>query len=68
MKQKKSPEDSSESRRKTIEADVAAYLAAGNKIDEVPTGVSSQDPQGGSKQLRLGPSKAKQEAAKSGKN
>lgn len=54
MAQKKIPEVSPELRRKSIEADVAAYLAAGNKIEEVPTGTSSQDPQGRGKQLRSG--------------
>lgn len=54
MAQKKAVEVSPEVRRKSIEADVAAYLAAGNKIEEIPTGTSSQDPQGRSKQLRLG--------------
>ena len=73
MAQKNSPDISPELRRKSIEADVAAYLAAGNKIEEVPSGVSSQDPQGRGKQLRLGSPKEgkpeekpeeKQEAAK----
>lgn len=54
MAQKKTVEVSPEVRRKSLEADVAAYLAAGNKIEEIPTGTSSQDPQGRSKQLRLG--------------
>ena len=57
MAQKKTPEDSSELRRQAIEADVAAFLAAGNKIEEIPSGISSQDPQGRGKQLRLGPPK-----------
>ena len=65
MAQKKVPEVSPELRRKSIEADVAAFLAAGNKIEEVPSGVSSQDPQGRGKQLRLGPPKEeKNEPAK----
>ena len=57
MAQKKTAEDSSELRRKSIEEDVAAFLAAGNKIEEIPSGLSSQDSQGRGKQLRLGPSK-----------
>ena len=60
MAQKKAPEASSELRRKSIEADVAAFLAAGNKIEEVPSGTSSQDPQGRGKQLRLGRPKDKE--------
>ena len=57
MAQKNTSETSPELRRKSIEEDVAAYLAAGNKIEEVPSGISSQDPQGRGKQLRLGPPK-----------
>ena len=68
MAQKKAAEVSSELRRKSIEEDVAAFLAAGNKIEEIPSGTSSQDPQGRSKQLRLGSPKEegtdKQESAK----
>ncbi len=54
MKQKKTIEASPEARRKTLEDDVAAYLAAGNKIDQIPSGTSSQDPQGRGQPLRLG--------------
>ena len=62
MAQKNTSETSPELRRKSIEEDVAAYLAAGNKIEEVPSGISSQDPQGRGKQLRLGlPKEEKQE-------
>ena len=60
MAQKKAPEASPELRRKSIEADVAAFLAAGNKIEEVPSGTTSQDPQGRGKQLRLGRPKDKE--------
>ena len=58
MAQKKTAEVTPELRRKTIEEDVAAFLAAGNKIEEIPSGTSSQDPQGRGKQLRLGTPKA----------
>ncbi len=61
MAQKKTPEASSELRRKNLEADVAAFLAAGNKIEQVPSGTSSQDPQGRGKQLRLTPSRSKEQ-------
>lgn len=54
MKQNKNNEASPELRRKSIEEDVAAFLAAGNKIDQVPSGLSAQDPQGRGKPLRLG--------------
>ena len=60
MAQKKASEVSPESRRKSIEADVAAFLASGKKIEQVPSGISSQDPQGRGKQLRLNPAKTKQ--------
>lgn len=57
MALKKAAEVSPEVRRKSIEADVAAYLAAGNKIEKIPSGTSSQDSQGRGKQLGLGPPK-----------
>ena len=63
MKQSKNNEASPEVRRKSIEEDVAAFLAAGNKIDQVPSGLSAQDPQGRGKPLRLGSPKP-QESAK----
>lgn len=43
--------------RKTLEDDVRAYLAAGKKIEQVPTGFSNQDPLGGRRHIILGPSK-----------
>ena len=54
MAQKKTIEVSPEMRRKSLEEDVAAFLAAGNSIEEVPSGLSAQDPQGRGKPLRLG--------------
>lgn len=66
MAQKKTPDVSPELRRKSLEADVAAFLAAGNKIEEIPSGISSQDPQGRGKQLRLGPPKEEGKNEKSG--
>ena len=58
MAQKQSSDISPESRRKAIEADVASFLAKGNKIEQVPSGLSSQDPQGrSSRQIRLGATK-----------
>jgi len=32
--------------RRSLQADVDAFLAAGNHIQQVPSGVSGQDPQG----------------------
>ena len=43
--------------RKTLEEDVRAYLAAGKKIEQVPTGFSNQDPLGGRRHIVLGPSR-----------
>lgn len=43
--------------RKSLEEDVRAYLAAGKKIEQVPTGFSNQDPVGGRRHIILGPSK-----------
>ena len=56
--QKTTSDESAQLRRKSIEADVAAFLAAGNQIEEIPSGVSSQDPQGKGKQLRQNPPKS----------
>ncbi|MEM9622443.1 MAG: hypothetical protein AAF993_12385 [Pseudomonadota bacterium] len=55
MAQKKANEPSADLRRQTLAADVEAYLAAGNTIEKVPSGTSSQNPQGSSKPLRPGP-------------
>ncbi len=47
----KPSEPSSRERRKTLAEDVQAFLDAGNKIEQVPTGVSGQDNLGRSKQI-----------------
>ena len=47
--------------RKVLRDDVAAFLAAGKKIEHIPTGVSSHNPLAGRKHLVLGKSKNKQE-------
>lgn len=44
-------------RRRAVADDVAAFLKAGNRIQQIPDGVSAQDPQGRGKPLRLGPPK-----------
>lgn len=41
--------------RKTLEDDVRAFLAAGRKIEQIPTGFSNQDPLGGRRHIVLGP-------------
>lgn len=48
---------SNEQVRRTLEEDVQAFLDAGNKIEQVPTGFSNQDPLGGRRHIVLGPSK-----------
>jgi len=44
-------ESSPVKRRKSLSDDVAKFLAAGNKIEYIPDGVSAQDPQGRGKPL-----------------
>ncbi len=54
MSKKAVPNDaSSRERRKSLESDVQAFLKSGNKIEQVPTGVSGQDRQGRSKHIVL---------------
>ena len=48
---------STQDMRKSIEADVKAYLKSGKKIEQVPTGFTNQDPMGGRRHIVLGPSK-----------
>jgi hypothetical protein len=55
---KKSPDQISNAEvRKTLADDVRAFLKAGNKIEQVPTGFSNQDPLGGRRHIILGPRK-----------
>ncbi|MCZ6890504.1 MAG: hypothetical protein O7H39_18600 [Gammaproteobacteria bacterium] len=54
---KKAANISSQDMRETLEADVRAYLASGNKIEQVPTGFTNQNPLRGRRQLVLGPGK-----------
>ena len=52
MAAKKSESESSPmKRRKSLNDDVEKFLAAGNKIEYIPDGVSAQDPQGRGKPL-----------------
>lgn len=48
---------STHERRKSLAADVEAYLAAGKTIEQVPTGFTNQDPLGGRRHIILGPGK-----------
>jgi len=50
-------EVSNEQVRKNLEDDVRKFLKAGNKIEQVPTGFSNQDPLGGRRHIILGPSR-----------
>ena len=43
--------------RKTLEADVEAYLKKGKKIEQVPTGFTNQNPAGGRRHIVLNPAK-----------
>jgi hypothetical protein len=45
---------SSQEMRKSLEADVKAYLKSGKKIEQVPTGFTNQDPLGGRRHIVLG--------------
>jgi len=40
--------------RKTLAADVRAYLDSGKEIEQVPSGVSGQDPLGSQRHIVLG--------------
>ena len=50
-------EPTSNQRREALAKDVEEFLKAGNVIQYIEDGVSTQDPQGRGKQLRLGPAK-----------
>jgi len=48
---------STHERRKSLEADLEAFLASGKTIEQVPTGFTNQDPLGGRRHIILGPGK-----------
>ncbi|MBX3706676.1 MAG: hypothetical protein KF911_08560 [Pseudomonadales bacterium] len=48
---------STQERRKSLAADLEAYLASGKTIEQVPTGFTNQDPLGGRRHIILGPSR-----------
>lgn len=56
-RQKDPQQVTNEQMRRTLEEDVRAYLSAGKKIEQVPTGFSNQDPLGGRRHIILGPSR-----------
>jgi hypothetical protein len=58
-RKKAQSEPSTLERRKSIEADVQAFLASGKKIEQIPTGVSGQDAFGRSKHIVLGRPKSR---------
>ena len=42
-----------QSLREKINAETEGFLASGKKIQEIPTGISGQDTQNGSRQIRI---------------
>ena len=62
MSKAKSPQVSNADLRRQLDADVEKFLKAGKKIQQIPTGVSSQDYSKGRKHIVLGKSKAQVEA------
>ncbi|MAG00397.1 MAG: hypothetical protein QF921_03230 [Pseudomonadales bacterium] len=48
------PAQSTHEMRKTLAADVRAYLDSGKEIEQVPSGVSGQDPLGSQRHIVLG--------------
>ena len=62
MSKAKSPQVSNADLRRQLDADVEKFLKSGKKIQQIPTGVSSQDYSKGRKHIVLGKSKAQAEA------
>jgi len=54
MKNQTRSDNTPSQRREALEADVEAFLKAGNEIQYIDDGVSAQDPQGKGRPLRLG--------------
>jgi hypothetical protein len=65
MNKRRTPsEPTSEQHRKEIEEHLSEYLKSGKAIQQIPSGVSGQDPLGRSRQhITLGSSKKRAEAA-----
>lgn len=57
MAKAKSPQVSNADVRRQLDADVERFLKSGNKIQQIPTGVSSQDYSKGRKHIVLGRTK-----------
>lgn len=57
MSKAKSSQVSNADLRRQLDADVARFLKSGNKIQQIPTGVSSQDYSKGRKHIVLGRAK-----------
>lgn len=57
MAKAKSPQVSNADLRRQLDADVERFLKSGKKIQQIPTGVSSQDYSKGRKHIVLGKSK-----------
>ncbi|MDE0756882.1 MAG: hypothetical protein OSB45_01885 [Pseudomonadales bacterium] len=54
MKKKASPlAVNQQNLREKINAETEAFLASGKKIQEIPTGISGQDTQNGSRHIRI---------------
>ena len=58
MSKNKAPAVSNKDLRAQLEADVKAFLKSGNKIQQIPTGVGTQDYAKGSKHIVLGKPRA----------
>lgn len=57
MSKTRSPDPSNSDVRRKLQADVERFLKSGNKIQQIPTGVSAQDYGKGRKHIVLGKSK-----------
>jgi len=57
MSKPKAPQASNADLRSQLDADVAKFLKSGKKIQQIPTGVSSQDYSKGRKHIVLGKSR-----------
>ena len=64
MAKAKSPQVSNADLRRQLDADVERFLKSGKKIQQIPTGVSSQDYSKGRKHIVLG--KSQQQGALGG--
>jgi hypothetical protein len=61
MSKAKNPQVSNADLRRQLDADVEQFLKSGKKIQQIPTGVSSQDYSKGRKHIVLGKSKQQAE-------